>query len=105
MTFLLFVASPQLPTIKLFGGERTGDTITVVCSAFHTCPYSKPTITLNGIEGSDQIDNEHIKDGLWKITLTCTGVVKTEHSTIECSVTHYGNITVTTTKDKNAKCE
>ncbi|KAF4104371.1 hypothetical protein G5714_015358 [Onychostoma macrolepis] len=101
---ILVQASPQLPSIKIFGGERTGDAITVECSTFHTCPYSEPNITLNGIEGSDQIHNEHIKDGLWKNTLTCTGVVKTEHSTIECSVTHYGDITVTGTKDKNAKC-
>ncbi|XP_016128435.1 sialoadhesin [Sinocyclocheilus grahami] len=101
---ILVKASPQQPSIKIFGGEKTGDTITVACSTFHTCPYSKPSITLNGIEGSDEIENEHFKDGLWKITLTCTGVVKTEHSTIECSVTHYGGITVTATKDKSAKC-
>uniref|UniRef100_A0A8C1ZHG7 Uncharacterized protein n=1 Tax=Cyprinus carpio TaxID=7962 RepID=A0A8C1ZHG7_CYPCA len=56
--------SPQLPSISIFGGERTGDAITVVCSGFHTCPYSKPTITLNGLEGSDQIKDESIKDGL-----------------------------------------
>uniref|UniRef100_A0A673LUB8 Ig-like domain-containing protein n=1 Tax=Sinocyclocheilus rhinocerous TaxID=307959 RepID=A0A673LUB8_9TELE len=104
VTFLLFVADPQFPSINIYGGERSGETITVVCSAFHTCPYSKPTITLNGIEGSDQIDNEHFKDGLWKITLTRTGVVKAESSTIECSVTYHGGITVTATKDKNAQC-
>ncbi|KAF4104365.1 uncharacterized protein LOC131554107 isoform X1 [Onychostoma macrolepis] len=97
---ILVDADPQFPSI--YGGERTGETITVVCSAFHTCPYIKPTITLNGIEGSDQIDNEHFKDGLWKITLTCTGVVKTESSTVECSVTYHGGITVAATKDINA---
>ncbi|XP_052432724.1 sialoadhesin-like isoform X4 [Carassius gibelio] len=101
---ILVKESTQQPSIKVFGGNRTGDTITVVCSTFHTCPYSKPTITLNGIEGSDQIDNEHIKDGLWKSTLTRTGVVKTVYLIIQCSVTHYGGINVTTTKDKSAKC-
>ncbi|XP_058655411.1 uncharacterized protein LOC131554229 [Onychostoma macrolepis] len=97
-------ASPQLPSISIYGGERTGDAITVVCSSFHTCPYSKPTITLNGIEGSDEIKDESIKDGLWKTTLTRTGVVKTERSTIQCSVTYYGGITVTATKEKSAEC-
>ncbi|XP_042610838.1 uncharacterized protein LOC109099000 [Cyprinus carpio] len=97
-------ASPQLPSISIFGGERTGDAITVVCSGFHTCPYSKPTITLNGLEGSDQIKDESIKDGLWKITRTRKGVVKTERLNIQCSVRHYGGITVTATKDKSAKC-
>ncbi|XP_016128434.1 sialoadhesin-like isoform X2 [Sinocyclocheilus grahami] len=100
---ILVDADPQFPSINIYGGERSGETITVVCSAFHTCPYSKPSITLNGIEGSDQIDNEHFKDGLWKITLTCTGVVKAESLTIECSVTYHGGITVTATKDKNAQ--
>ncbi len=102
---LSIIASPQQPSISIYGGERTGDTITVTCSTFHTCPYSQPTITLNGIEGSDQIRDESVKDGLWKITLTRTGVVKTESLSIKCSVTHYGGITVTATKDKSAKCE
>ncbi len=103
--FLWIIASPQQPSISIYGGERTGDTITVACSAFHTCPYSKPTIILNGIEGSDQIKDESIKDGLWKTTLTRTGVVKTESLSMKCSVTHAGGITVTATKDKSAECE
>ncbi|KAL0174939.1 hypothetical protein M9458_030907, partial [Cirrhinus mrigala] len=50
--------------ISVYGGEKMGDTITVECSTFHTCPYSKPTITLKGIEGSDKTKDESIKDGL-----------------------------------------
>ncbi len=102
---LYIIESPKQPSISIYGGERTGDTITVTCSTFHTCPYSKPTITLNGIEGSDHTDNEHFKDGLWKITLTRTGVVRTESLSIQCSVTHYGGIKVTARKDKRAECE
>ncbi|XP_058655132.1 uncharacterized protein LOC131554082 [Onychostoma macrolepis] len=97
-------AQPQLPSIYIYGGERTGDTVTVTCSTFHTCPYRKPSITLKGIEGSDEIKDESVKGGLWKITLTRTGAIKAERSTIECSVTHYGDITVTATKDKSAEC-
>ncbi|CAM4555654.1 unnamed protein product [Leuciscus chuanchicus] len=96
--------SPQQPSISIYGGERTGDNITVICSTFHTCPYSKPNFILNGTEGFDHLDNEHIKDGLWKITLTRTGVVKAENLIIRCSVTYYGGKTVTTTSDKSAKC-
>jgi len=105
MTFSLSVASPQPPSIHIYGGERTGDAITVACSTFHTCPYRKPDIFLNGTEGSDQLHNEHIEDGLWKITLTRKGVVKAENITMKCSVTHHGGLTVTTTNDKSAKCE
>uniref|UniRef100_A0A8C1A8L4 Ig-like domain-containing protein n=1 Tax=Cyprinus carpio carpio TaxID=630221 RepID=A0A8C1A8L4_CYPCA len=103
-TTVLIDATPQQPSISVSGGERTGDTIIVACSAFHTCPYSKPTITLNGIEGSDEIKDESVKDGLLKITLTRTGVVKAESTTIECSVTHHGDITVTATEVKSSKC-
>ncbi len=104
LMFLSIIERPEQPSISIYGGERTGDTITVTCSTFHTCPYSKPDINLNGIEGYDQISDESFGDGLWKITLTRTGVVKTEHSTIKCSVTHYGGITVTATEFKSAKC-
>ncbi|KAG1951997.1 myeloid cell surface antigen CD33-like [Pimephales promelas] len=97
-------ASPQPPSIHIYGGERTGDAITVACSTFHTCPYRKPDIFLNGTEGSDQLHNEHIEDGLWKVTLTRTGVVKAENITMNCSVTHHGGLIVTTTNDKSAKC-
>ncbi len=102
---LSIIASPQQPSISIYGGERTGDTITVTCSTFHTCPHRKPSFTLNGIEGSNTIKEQFIKDGLWKITLTRTGVVKTESLSIECSVTHFGGIKVTARKDKRAECE
>ncbi|XP_059390079.1 sialoadhesin-like isoform X2 [Carassius carassius] len=95
---------PQQPSIYIYGGERTGDKVTVACSTFHTCPYSKPTITLNGVEGSDGIRDESVKNNLWKITLERKGIIMTERSTIKCSVTHYGGIIVTATKDKSAEC-
>ncbi|KAL1261100.1 hypothetical protein QQF64_008927 [Cirrhinus molitorella] len=97
-------AHPQQPSIRIYGGKRMGDTITVECSTFHTCPYSKPAIALTGIEGTKQIKDESIKVGLWKTTLTGKGVVKAERLNIECSVTHYGGITVTAKMDKRAEC-
>ncbi|XP_052472392.1 sialoadhesin isoform X2 [Carassius gibelio] len=101
---VLVDASPQQPSISIYGGERMGDAITVGCSTFHTCPYSKPTITLNGAEGSYQTKDEHIKNGLWKRTLTRTGVIRAESLTIMCSVTHYGGIKATATEVKRSKC-
>ncbi|XP_052432245.1 uncharacterized protein LOC127972633 isoform X2 [Carassius gibelio] len=103
-TTVLVEATAQKPSISVYGGERTGDKVTVACSTFHTCPYSKPSITLNGIEGSDEIKDESVKDGLLKITLTRTGVVKAESTTIDCLVTHHGGITVTATEVKSSKC-
>ncbi|XP_073671647.1 uncharacterized protein [Paramisgurnus dabryanus] len=97
-------SNPQHPIINISGGLKTGDSITVACYTYHTCPYSKPNIILKGIEGSDKIDDVDIKHGQWKITLTRTGVVKAEHSNIECTVTHHGGITTRATKSQSAKC-
>ncbi|XP_073719543.1 uncharacterized protein [Misgurnus anguillicaudatus] len=92
------------PTINIYGGEKTGDSITVTCFTLHTCPYSKPNIVLNGIEGSNNVDDVEIKNGLWKITRTRTGYVNAERSDIECTVTHYGGIITRATKNKNSAC-
>ncbi|XDV31911.1 hypothetical protein PO909_002836 [Leuciscus waleckii] len=81
--------SPPQPSINIYGGERTGDTITVICSTFHTCPYSKPDIILNGTEGTDQLDNDHLKDGL----KTLSGLDRVT----------YSNITFLGSKDDHGK--
>ncbi|XP_073719470.1 sialoadhesin-like [Misgurnus anguillicaudatus] len=96
--------NPQQPIINIYGGLKTGDSITVVCYILHTCPYSKPNIILKGIEGSDKIDDVRMENGRWKITLTRTGVVKAERSDIECTVTHHGGRTATAMKSLSAKC-
>ncbi|XP_065136647.1 uncharacterized protein [Paramisgurnus dabryanus] len=104
VTSTIFVdTDPRQPTINIYGGATTGDSITVACFTYHTCPYSKPNIILKGIEGSDKIDDFHIENGLWKIALTRTGVVKDEQSDIECTVTHHGGITTRATKTMNIK--
>ncbi|XP_073780078.1 sialoadhesin-like [Danio rerio] len=105
VTSTVFVNThPQLPSISISGGEKMGDKITVTCSASHTCPYSKPNITLNGVEGFDEISEECNEDGQCRITLTHTGVVKTENTVFECSVTHHGGINTSAAKDKSALC-
>ncbi|XP_056613101.1 uncharacterized protein LOC130428843 isoform X1 [Triplophysa dalaica] len=101
---ILVDTHPKPPTINIYGGERTGDDMTVACHTYHSCPYSKPNIILKGLEGSDQIKNDPIEGGLWKITLTRKGVVKAESSDIECIVKHYGGIPARATKNKNSAC-
>nr|XP_055053801.1 sialoadhesin-like [Misgurnus anguillicaudatus] len=96
--------NPQQPIINISGGLKIGDSITVACYTYHTCPYSKPNIILKGIEGSDKIDDVHMENSKWKTTLTRTGVVKAERSDIECTVTHHGGRTTTAIKSQSAKC-
>nr|XP_055053798.1 myelin-associated glycoprotein-like [Misgurnus anguillicaudatus] len=101
---ILVDSNPQQPIINIYGGLKTGDSITVACYTLHTCPYSKPNIVMKGIEGSDVIDDVRMKNGQWKTTRTRTGVVKAERSDIECTVTHHGGITTRATKSQSAKC-
>ncbi|XP_073671660.1 sialoadhesin-like [Paramisgurnus dabryanus] len=102
-TIIVYTNPPQ-PIINISGGLKTGDSITVACYTLHTCPYSKPNITLKGIEGSDNVDDVRMENGQWKATRTRTGVVKAERSDIECTVTHHGGITTRATKSQSAKC-
>ncbi|XP_065136125.1 sialoadhesin-like [Paramisgurnus dabryanus] len=95
--------NPQQPIINISGSLKTGDSITVACYTYHTCPYRKPNIVLKGIEGSDQIDDVRMENGQWKTTRTRIGVVKAERSDIECIVKHYGRITTRATKSQSAK--
>ncbi|XP_068069744.2 uncharacterized protein [Danio rerio] len=105
VTSTIFVdVSAQPPSISISGGEKIGDKIRVTCSASHACPYSKPNITLNGIEGSDQTNGECNEDGQCRITLTRSAVIKAENTTFECSVTHHGGTTVTATKRQSSEC-
>ncbi|XP_073671655.1 sialoadhesin-like [Paramisgurnus dabryanus] len=96
--------NPQQPIINISGGLKIGDNITVACYTYHTCPYSKPNITLKGIEGSDQIDDVLMENGQWKTTLTRTGVVKAERLDFDCTVTHHGGISTRAAKSESAKC-
>ncbi|XP_073671656.1 sialoadhesin-like [Paramisgurnus dabryanus] len=103
-SMIIVDTNPQRPFIKIDGGLKTGDSITVTCYTYHTCPYRKPNIILKGIEGSDKIDDVHLENGQWKISLTRTGVVKAERLDIECTVTHHGGRTTRATKSQSAKC-
>nr|XP_021322151.1 uncharacterized protein LOC101884840 [Danio rerio] len=103
---ILVENQPPTPTILIYGGEKMGDKITVVCSSFHTCPWSKPNITLNGAKGSesDQIKDECNEYGHCKINLTRTVVVKAENTAFNCSVTYHGGKSISAAIDKSAQC-
>ncbi|XP_072547732.1 uncharacterized protein [Salminus brasiliensis] len=97
--------SVQDPSLQIIGGINIGDTISVQCSTYHTCPYNKPTLTLSGIEGiNDRVENTHIGDGKYQITLKRDGVVRAVSQRVQCSVIHYGGCSATATRTHTAKC-
>ncbi|XP_072547729.1 uncharacterized protein [Salminus brasiliensis] len=100
--------SVQRPIIQIIGGINIGDTITVQCSTYHTCPYRTPTLTLSGIERkegiNDRVENTHIGDGKYQITLKRDGVVRAVSQRVQCSVKHPGGRSATATGTHTAKC-
>lgn len=103
------VASAKKPTIDISGGAKVGDTITVTCRTYHTCPYHPPSLSLSGIEkkfgSEDKLEDRLIGDGRYKITLTRKAVVQSERHEIQCSVRHSGGLSAFTVIHHNAKCK
>ncbi|XP_047676768.1 uncharacterized protein LOC113643674 isoform X2 [Tachysurus fulvidraco] len=98
---------PQDPIVTISGGQKIGDSITVQCRTYHTCPYRRPSLSLSGIEKksrTDELKDEDYGYGKWEITLTRVGVVLAERNNIQCSVTHSGGLSAVTTTTHNAQC-
>ncbi|KAL6471396.1 hypothetical protein MHYP_G00200460 [Metynnis hypsauchen] len=97
--------SAQAPSIDIYGGNQIGETITVQCSTYHTCPYRKPTLTLSGIEGTDgRPEHTYIGSGTWKITLKRVGIVKSDNYRVDCVVRHPGGLSASATRTHTATC-
>uniref|UniRef100_A0AAR2IW31 Si:dkey-238d18.10 n=1 Tax=Pygocentrus nattereri TaxID=42514 RepID=A0AAR2IW31_PYGNA len=97
--------SAKAPSIDIYGGNRIGETITVQCSTYHTCPDRNPTLTLSGIEGRDgRPEHTDIGSGIWKITLKRTGIVKSDKYRVDCVVRHPGGLSASATRILTATC-
>ncbi|KAI5099126.1 hypothetical protein C0J45_11265, partial [Silurus meridionalis] len=108
-TIIYVDSSAEKPSVHISGGAKIGDRITIKCTTYHTCPYEPPSFSLSGIEKhfgkDDTLLNTDIGDGKWEITLTREGIVQSETQEIQCSVTHKGGLTASTTKIHTAQCK
>lgn len=95
----------QAPDIMISGNMKVGQTVTVQCSVYHTCPTYPPTLSLNIPLHSASLRQSTISDGTSKTTLTSTMFIERDHQTVECSVRHKGGITATAFKALNAECK
>ncbi|KAM9468535.1 uncharacterized protein Hap1MRO34_013198 [Clarias gariepinus] len=110
VTTLIHVqSSAPKPSVATSGGCKIGESITVRCKTYHTCPTNPPFLSLSGIEKNigteDKLEKRPLDDGKWEITLIREGVVESETQEIECSVTHSGGLSASTNKTHNAKCD
>ncbi|KAB5550539.1 hypothetical protein PHYPO_G00054860 [Pangasianodon hypophthalmus] len=97
------------PSVEILEGYRIGDSITVRCQTYHTCPYKPPSLSLTGIEKKfgteDRLEHSNtFYNGVWTITLTRQGIVQSERQEVKCSVRHTGGLTEFSTKIHNAEC-
>lgn len=99
--------SAPAPSLQISGGANIGDTVSVQCSTYHTCPHREPTLSLSGIEikvgTKDRVASTYIGDGKYQITLTRKGVVKAESQTVQCYVRHPGGLSASATRTHSAK--
>ncbi|XP_076833281.1 uncharacterized protein LOC143478202 [Brachyhypopomus gauderio] len=100
--------SAEQPIIQIVGGHTVGESITVQCSTYHSCPYQPPTLSLSTAQNiekvNDQIETTYLNDGRWNTTLVRKGIVQSENQTVRCEITHPGGLSASATKTHQAKC-
>lgn len=103
------VAVAQRPIVHISGGYRIGESITVRCTTYHSCPYKPPSLSLTGIEKNfgteDKLVDKYTGGGKYEITLTRIGVVQFETQNIQCFIRHSGGLSASTTKQHKAVCK
>ncbi|KAG9334860.1 hypothetical protein JZ751_006337 [Albula glossodonta] len=78
------------PEIVISNITRVGETISVQCTAYHSCPAAPPTLSLVGLPGTGKATETEVQDGKWKTTLVQTWVIEEDHQTVTCRVKHPG---------------
>uniref|UniRef100_A0A3Q3B0K6 Ig-like domain-containing protein n=1 Tax=Kryptolebias marmoratus TaxID=37003 RepID=A0A3Q3B0K6_KRYMA len=77
-------------TVRIEVVEDPEITITVQCSADHTCYRNSPTLSLN-IPPKDQHQTENsLGGGVYRVTKTTDFTIMKQDETIECTVQHHG---------------
>ncbi|KAM4735172.1 uncharacterized protein FYW61_005721 isoform 2-T2 [Anableps anableps] len=80
----------QEPQITITEIPRVGDESRIVCKVQHTCSSAPPTLSLNGIPGTDRIIDSPVSDGIWERTIERTWNAKEDHKKVECTVRYPG---------------
>nr|XP_046255332.1 uncharacterized protein LOC124064705 [Scatophagus argus] len=92
------------PNIRISGEMKVGQSVTVQCTVYHTCPTNPPTLSLNIPRQHHSVIHSVISGTTFKTTLTDTMEIVRDLQTVECSVRHTGGITARASKTLNAEC-
>ncbi|XP_031154727.1 uncharacterized protein LOC116049323 [Sander lucioperca] len=94
----------EAPRITIYGDRKVGQSVTVQCTASHTCSQYPPDLSLNIPLRSHSLTHSSGPGGTTETTLTTTLNIERDHQTVQCSVRHYGGHTATATQTLNAEC-
>uniref|UniRef100_A0A096LUY8 Ig-like domain-containing protein n=2 Tax=Poecilia formosa TaxID=48698 RepID=A0A096LUY8_POEFO len=98
------IGQPQRPQIMIFGERKVGNSVTVQCSAQHTCSTRPPTLSFNIAMKNKKVIHTQLSDGTSKTTLTATLDLETDLQVVKCTVEHPGGKTATTSETLTAQC-
>uniref|UniRef100_A0A3B3UZF7 Si:dkey-238d18.12 n=1 Tax=Poecilia latipinna TaxID=48699 RepID=A0A3B3UZF7_9TELE len=102
-TVTIEVIQPQRPQIMIFGERKVGNSVTVQCSAQHTCSTRPPTLSFNIAMKDKNVIHTQLSDGTSKTTLTSTLVLEKDFQVVKCTVEHPGGKTATTSETLTAQ--
>ncbi|XP_069549453.1 uncharacterized protein [Brachyistius frenatus] len=91
------------PHITIFGNMKVGQSVTVHCAVYHSCPTKPPNLSLNVLQ-NQRVTQIAQTDGRVKMTLTATLLIERDHQTVECLVRHTGGLTARAYKTLSAEC-
>ncbi|XP_047453823.1 uncharacterized protein LOC125015854 isoform X2 [Mugil cephalus] len=95
----------QEPQLSISGIPRVGEQSTVSCSVRHTCLSAPPTLTLNGVTGTDNMVDTLVSDGIWERTLERSWTVEEENQNVKCTVSYpTGGQTAASELPLNVEC-
>lgn len=103
--FVALIDHAQEPQLSIADNPRVGDPCWVSCSARHTCVSAPPTLTINGVHGTDRTVDILVSDGIWERRLERTWTAKEEDHSVKCTVSYRGGQRATSELTLNVECE
>lgn len=89
----------------IYGERKVGKSVTVQCSAKHTCSIHPPTLSLNITMKDKEVTNTQLSDYTSQTTLRGTLVLERDFQVVECTALHPGGKTARTSETLTAQCE
>lgn len=82
-----------------------GQSVTVQCSVYHTCPTYPPTLRLNIPLQNERLTHSRLSNGRSKTMVTATLSIEKEYQIVECYVEHRGGRSASASKTLTSNCK